>query len=347
MDTRKHTLAELADFLSAKYKGDPNCEVTRIAPLHEAKAGDLSFLNNTKYKKALSGTGASIVILAPNNVDACPTNCIIMDNPYIGYAKASVLFDHTPAQAQGIHPSAIVADDVLLGENVRIGPHVVIESGASLADNVQIGAGCVIGERCSIGQDSRLWANVTLYYGVTIGQRAIVHSGVVIGSDGFGIAKDKGKWNKVFQLGGVVIGDDVEIGANTTIDRGALNDTQIGHGVKLDNQIQIAHNVQIGDNTAIAACAGIAGSVKIGNDCVLGGGVGVSGHIEITDNVAVTGMSMVTRSLMKEDVYSSGTGLLNNKNWRRSVVRFRQLDEMARKLKLLEKLFDEKGVDKE
>ncbi len=340
MKNKPQSLVQLAKFLDATVHGDVDTVVTSIAPLHLAKAGQLSFLDNRRYKKSLAQTQASIVILAPENVSACPTNALVMDNPYIGYAKASVLFDHTPQEHSGIHPTAIIADDAMIADTVRIGPHCVVESGVMLEDNVQLGANCVIGERSKIKANTRLWANVTVYHGSLIGERALIHSGVVIGSDGFGMAKDKGVWHKIFQLGNVVIGNDVEIGANTTIDRGALEDTTIADGVKLDNQIQIAHNVKIGKNTAIAACTGISGSTVIGEDCIIGGGTGISGHIEIADNVAVTGMSMVTRSLLKEDVYSSGTGLLNNKVWRKSVIRFRQLDEMAKKLKQLERLLD-------
>lgn len=314
-----HTLQTIADTIGATLKGDGAIEIERISPLQSAIAGSVSFLANKKYQAQLSETKASGVILAANMADSCPTACLIVDNPYLGFARAAALFDNTPTPVAGVHPKAAVA------ASATIHPSAMIE------------AGCVIGENCMIGEGAHLHPNVTLYHGVTIGARVTLHAGVVIGADGFGMAKDEqGAWLKVPQLGGVIIEDDVDVGANTTIDRGALEDTVICQGAKLDNQIQIAHNVKIGAYTAIAGCVGIAGSTRIGKRCLIGGGACIDGHLSICDGTMIGGMAMVTRSITEPGMYASGTGLMPYRPWRKSVARFKQLDELAHRIKTLE-----------
>ena len=270
-------------------------------------------------------------------LELCNTNALVLDNPYLGYAKVSSLFDTLPAACQQVHERAWVSKSAQLGQGVTVGANAVIEDNAVIGDFAVIGPGSVVGARSRIGKNTRLHANVSLYHDVVIGERCIVHSGAVIGADGFGFAPEKGVWHKISQIGGVTIGNDVEIGANTSIDRGALSDTCIGNGVKLDNQIQIAHNVQVGDNAAMAACVGIAGSTKIGANVTLSGGVGVSGHLEIADGTHITAMSIVTKSITEAGSYSSGTAMAPSAEWKKSAARFRQLDEMAKKIKALEK----------
>jgi len=254
------------------------------------------------------------------------------------------LLDTTPKSASGIHPSAVIADDVTIGEQVSIGANVVIESGVTLGDYVSIGAGCFIGINVSIGTNTQLWSNVSLYHNVTIGHHCLVQANTVIGSDGFGYAPvdEQYKWHKIPQLGSVVIGDHVEIGASTTIDRGALEDTIIKDGVILDNQIQIAHNVVIGENTAMAACSVIAGSTVIGKNCTIAGLVGINGHISVADNCVFTGMSLVTKNIREAGVYSSGMPVEQNSKWRKTNARVKRLDSLTKRVKVLEKLLENK-----
>ena len=330
------TLGDLAARLQVELRGDPAISIIGLATLGSAGAGQLSFLANPLYRGQLANTGATAVIVHPDLADECPGACLLSQNPYLTYAKASHLFDRRPRQATGVHPGARVADDVRLGDGCRIGPNVVIESGAVLGRGVEVGPGTVIGANARIGDDCLFHANTTLYHGVIMGDRCVVHSGVVIGADGFGFANEQGRWYKIAQLGGVRIGNDVEIGANTTIDRGALQDTLIGDGVILDNQIQIAHNVEIGEGTAIAGCTGIAGSTRIGKYCTIAGAVGIAGHIEIADRVHLTMRSAITKSISEPGSYSSGTAMSTTAEWRKNAARFRHLDEMARKIRALE-----------
>lgn len=331
------TLAEIAAFLGAELIGDGTAEITGLATLADSKAGQLSFLANPAYRDQLAGSGASAVILHRSMLELCKTNALVLDNPYLGYAKVSSLFDTLPAACQQVHERAWVSKSAQLGQGVTVGANAVIEDNAVIGDFAMIGPGSVVGARSRVGQHSRLHANVSLYHDVEIGERCIIHSGAVIGADGFGFAPDKGQWHKIRQIGGVKIGNDVEIGANTSIDRGALSDTCIGNGVKLDNQIQIGHNVQVGDNAAMAACVGIAGSTKIGANVTLSGGVGVAGHLDIADGTHITAMSIVTKSITEAGSYSSGTAMAPSAEWKKSAARFRQLDEMAKKIKALEK----------
>lgn len=331
------TLGELAEQLGATLRGDAATLVSGLATLQDAAPDQLSFLANAQYRKYLQDSRAAAVLLTPRDAEDYPGAALIVANPYLAYARASHLFETRPDAPAGIHPTALVAADAQVDPSASIGAYVVIEQGARIGAGVVIGAQSCIGARSRIGAGGRLAPRVTLYHDVTIGERVVIQSGAVIGGEGFGFANEQGAWQKIAQIGGVRIGDDVEIGSNTTIDRGALSDTLIGNGVKLDNQIMIAHNVQIGDNTAMAGCVGISGSTKIGRNCMIAGGVGMVGHIEVCDNVFVTGMTMVTRSITEPGSYSSGTAMQNAADWRKSAARIRQLDDMARRLQQLEK----------
>lgn len=333
----KYTLAELAEKFEGIVKGNPQHMVCGLASLQTAAEEDLSFLANAQYKKFLSETKAGAVLLKKEQADFFEGNAILLDDPYLAYAKISYLFDTKPVSKPGIHPTAVVADTAKIDPTAAVEAYAVIESDAVIGAGVTIGAHCFIGARCVIGEEGWLAPRVTLYHDVKIGKRVVIQSGAVLGGEGFGFAVDKGDWFRIAQIGGVTLGDDVEIGANTTVDRGALADTVIGNDVKLDNQIMIGHNVQVGDHTAMAACVGISGSTKIGKRCIIGGSVGMAGHLEICDNVMLTGMTMVTRSISEPGTYSSGTSMQTSTEWRKSVARFRHLDEMARKIQQLEK----------
>jgi UDP-3-O-[3-hydroxymyristoyl] glucosamine N-acyltransferase len=333
-----YTLGELAERLDARVVGDANVRVSGLSTLTDAGSTDLAFLANRAYLKYLAETHAGAVLVHPEHGESCPCPRLELDNPYLGYAKLSRLFDPLVNQSsRGVHSTASVSPTAIVGERVEIGAYCVIEDGVEVADDCVVGAGSFVGADTRIGKGSRLHANVTLYHGVVVGERVILHSGCVIGGDGFGFAHDGKQWEKIAQLGGVILGDDVEVGSCSSIDRGALGDTLIGNGVKIDSQVQIAHNVQIGDHSALAGCVGIAGSTKVGRHCLLGGGVGLSGHLTLADGVQVTGMSLVTNSIHDPGVYSSGTGSMSNSQWRRNAVRFKQLDEIAKRLTRLER----------
>ncbi|RVU86022.1 UDP-3-O-(3-hydroxymyristoyl)glucosamine N-acyltransferase [Leucothrix sargassi] len=337
------SLADLANTIGATVNGEPTTQVSTVAAFENATAGDITFITHEKYLSKLPTCEASVLI-APSKLDvsAFSGDVLVHDNPYLAYAKTvQALYPERP-QADGIHASAVIADDVVLGDDVRIGPNAVIEEGAVLGDRVTVGANCFVGANVLLGDDVRLMPNVTLYQEVSLGKRTRIHSGVVIGADGFGYAPDKGVWNKIPQVGSVRIGDDVEIGANTTIDRGALTDTVIGNGVILDNQIQIGHNVVVGDHTAMAGAVAVGGSAVIGKHCQIGGGSGIAGHINIADNVIIMGMGMVTGSVKEPGLYSSGTGLSETKTWRRNAVRFNQLDDLFKSVRDLKKLIQSK-----
>ncbi len=338
-------LGQLAEFLGATLRGDPEKQITGLATLQEAGPAQLSFLANPQYRKFLAGSQAAALLLKEADAEGFAGNALVVPDPYLAYARISHLFDPKPKAAAGIHPSAVIADDAVVDPTACIGPFVVIEAGARIAAQVTLGAHCFIGARSEIGEGGWLAPRVTLYHDVHIGKRVVIQSGAVLGGEGFGFANEKGIWQKIAQIGGVTIGDDVEIGVNTAIDRGALADTVIGNGVKLDNQIQIAHNVQVGDHTAMAACVGISGSTKIGKHCMLAGGVGLVGHIDICDNVFLTGMTMVTHSITEPGAYSSGTAMQPAAEWRKSAARIRQLDDIARRLKQLEKRVGEVTPD--
>ncbi|MDY0068375.1 MAG: UDP-3-O-(3-hydroxymyristoyl)glucosamine N-acyltransferase [Porticoccaceae bacterium] len=335
--TTSFALRELADYLKADLQGDPGVHIHRLNTLKDAGPGELAFLASRAYQSQLAATRASAVILAPRDAGACPCAALIHPNPYVAYARVSALFDPAPVVVAGIHPSAVVDGSAQVDPSAAVGPHGVVGAGVRIGAGTVIGAGCVIGEDAVIGDHCHLHANVTLYHGVSLGHRVVIHGGAVIGADGFGFANGAGRWVKIHQLGSVEIGDDVEIGAGTTIDRGALGNTVIGNNVIIDNLVQIAHNVRIGDHSALAGCAAIAGSTVVGARCVLGGGAGLVGHIELCDGVTVTARSMITHSITRPGVYSSGTPFDDNGAWKRNAVRFGQLDDMARRLRALEK----------
>ncbi len=331
------TLDEVAKIVDGKCVGDPLVKISGLSGLDQASGTHLSFLADPSYKPFLATTKAACVIITKDLVDRCLVNSIVVPNPYVAYALISKQFDTTPKPIIGVHPTAVVSDGVALGDSVSIGPNSVLYPGVVLGNNVVVGANCVIRDSVTIDDGTVLQDNISIYYGVQIGRRVRIHSGAVIGSDGFGIAKDKGVWHKIAQLGIVVIHDDVEIGANTAIDRGALGNTIIGKGVQLDNQIQIGHNVTIGTNTAVAGCAGIAGSTKIGKDCFIGGGVGFSGHSEIADNVSIGAFTGVRGSIKKEGIYSAAIGCLEITKWRKIEARLRRLDKYMQSLLQLER----------
>lgn len=346
-----YTLAEIAKHIGAELvtkdsavSATDETKVTGLATLANATTAQIAFLANSKYLTQLATTQATAVILSPQAVDDCPVAALVMDNPYMGYALLANLLDTTPKAADAIHASAVIAEDVMLGENVSIGANTVIESGVKLEDGVTIGAGCFIGKGAHIGENTQLWSNVSVYHQVSIGHHCLIQANTVIGSDGFGYAPvDKAqKWLKIPQLGSVVIGNNVEIGASTTIDRGALEDTIIKDGVILDNQIQIAHNVIIGENTAMAACSVIAGSTTIGKNCTIAGLVGINGHINIADDCVFTGMSMVTKNINDAGVYSSGMPVESNSKWHKTNARVKRLDSLTKRVKELEKLLENK-----
>lgn len=330
-------LDELAERIGAELRGAGDQEVERVASLPAAGPGDLSFLSSRSYRGQLPGTRASAVILGPEMAAECPCAALVMDDPYLGYALAAQALAGPPAAMRGVDPAATVAADAEVHPDAWVGPRAVVESGARLAAGAQVGPGCVVGRRARVGAGTRLSANVTVAAEVVLGARVLVQPGAVIGGDGFGFARDGERWVKIPQLGSVRVGDDVEIGANTTIDRGALDDTVIEDGVKLDNLVMIAHNVRVGAHTAIAGCVGIAGSTVIGQRCTLGGQVGVVGHLEIADDVHVTGATIVFQSITEPGVYSSGMPAQDNRGWRRNAPRLRQLDEMMKRLKALER----------
>jgi UDP-3-O-[3-hydroxymyristoyl] glucosamine N-acyltransferase len=335
---RQYTLAVLTQSLDVTLRGDPSCLITGVAPIQRAEPGQLTFLNNPLYRRYLDSTRASVVVLSEADSALCNTNAVISRHPYYTYAKIAAYFEEKPASPGGIHPLASIGKDCMIDPSACIGPHVAIGNGVQIGPGAVIGAGCVIGDEVILGEGTHLDARVVIYHHVHIGKRGHLYSGVVIGADGFGFAPYQGAWHKVPQLGRVIIGDDVEIGANTTIDRGALEDTVIEDGVKLDNLIQIGHNVKIGAHTVIAGCTGIAGSTEIGKHCMIGGGSCINGHIRIGDRVIITGMTGVDKSLTEPGMYSSGViGAMPSAAFRRQNARFFQLEKLMRRVKLLEK----------
>ncbi|EPS8492466.1 UDP-3-O-(3-hydroxymyristoyl)glucosamine N-acyltransferase [Yersinia enterocolitica] len=333
-------LADLAQQLDAQVHGDGDLVITGIASMHSAEPSQITFLSNSRYQEQLATCNAGAVVLTEADLPFCKSAALVVKNPYLTYARMAQIMDTTPQPAQDIAPSAVISPQATLGENVSIGANAVIESGVVLGDNVVIGAGCFIGKSTHIGAGSRLWANVSVYHEVVIGQNCLIQSGTVIGADGFGYANDRGNWIKIPQLGSVHIGDRVEIGACTTIDRGALDNTIIGNGVIIDNQCQIAHNVVIGDNTAVAGGVIMAGSLKVGRYCMIGGASVINGHMEICDKVTITGMGMVMRPITEPGLYSSGIPLQPNKVWRKTAALVMNIDGINKRLKAIERKID-------
>lgn len=332
-----YSLHELADRFDCKIQGDSETTIQTVCTLQHGKPQAITFLANPKYRKYLGLTSAAAVILKEQDANQCPVAALINDNPYACYARIAHLLTAGKKPAGTIHPSAIIDGSATLGTGVEIGPYTVVGAGTVIGEHCRIGPGCTISEDVTIGAHSYLHSNISIYHGCQIGQRALIHAAVVIGSDGFGIAQDNGEWVKVPQLGRVIIGDDVELGASTTIDRGAIEDTVIEDGVKLDNQIQIGHNVHLGAHTAIAGCVGVAGSAEIGKRCTIAAMTLILGHIKLADDVHITAQSMVTKSISKAGVYSSGTPLQNNAQWKRNFIRFGQLDDLAKRVSRVEK----------
>lgn len=336
------TLAQLAEITGGELHGDSAATVSMVAPMDKAQEGHVTFLSNPKYAKHLDQCQATVVMVKAAQKEQCVGNVLVVDDPYVAFAKVAQALDTTPSPAQDIAPTAVISETASLGNNVSIGANAVIEAGVSLGDNVVIGAGCFIGKNASIGANTKLWANVTIYHDVVMGTDCLVQSSTVIGADGFGYANEKGEWIKIPQLGTVRIGNRVEIGACTTIDRGALEDTVVEDNVILDNQLQIAHNVHIGYGTAMAGGTIVAGSTTIGKYCIIGGGSVINGHIEIADGVTITGMGMVMRGISEKGMYSSGIPLQPNKEWRKTATRVHRIDEMNKRLKALEKQLEQK-----
>lgn len=337
MQSKSYTLAELARELEAELKGDPEYRITGVNALKLAGPCEAAFIANPRFRAQLADCRAGVVVLKADWCSETAANKLVMANPYLGFARLTQLFDCRRSAPRGVHSSAQIGADTRIPESACIGANVVIGEDVVVGEGVVIGANSVIGDGSAIGDRTELHANVTVYHGVTIGCDSILHSGAVIGADGFGFAPDQNQWHKIHQLGGVVIGDRVEIGAGTTIDRGALGDTEIADGVKIDNLVMIAHNVRIGKNTAIAGQVGIAGSSTVGENCTIAGQVGIAGHVSIADGVHFTGKSLVSGDISEPGVYSSGTPLAPTAEWRRNAVRFRQLDALAARVKKLEK----------
>jgi UDP-3-O-[3-hydroxymyristoyl] glucosamine N-acyltransferase len=324
------TLREIVARLGGEAVGEVGAPLTGVATLDSAGPRDIAFLANPKYRGRLAGTRAGAVILGPGDRDASSIPRIVSDNPYAYYARTVALFHPERAARPGIHPFAQVDAGADVDAGAEIGAFAVIGGGCAIGKGAVIGSHSVLGERVAVGEGTRLHPRVTVYDGCSIGARCIVHSGVVIGADGFGMARDAGRWVKIPQIGGVRIGDDVEIGANTTIDRGALDDTVIEEGVKLDNQIQVGHNVVIGAHTVVAGCTGISGSVTIGRDCLIGGGVGIVGHLSITDRVTISGFTLVTKSITEPGTYTSGMPFMPHSEWLKNAVHLRRLAEIVK-----------------
>ncbi|QHG86602.1 UDP-3-O-(3-hydroxymyristoyl)glucosamine N-acyltransferase [Xanthomonas sp. NCPPB 1638] len=325
-------IKEIAERFGLAMQGDGTIKIDGVATLSTAGPGQLSFLSNPRYRPQLAQTQAAVVVLRADDAEAAQGTALIAKDPYTAFAKIAALFDVPPVRAPGIHPSAVIDPTAQVAPGAHVGPFVSIGARSRVGDGCVIGTGSIVGEDCVVGDGSELLARVTLVTRVRLGKRVRIHPGAVIGADGFGLAMDAGHWIKVPQLGGVVIGDDCEIGANTCIDRGALEDTVLEEDVRVDNLVQIAHNCRIGAHSAIAGCTGIAGSAKIGRYCLLGGHVGVVGHLEICDKVVITGKSVVRNSIHEPGEYSSGTPLTDNRTWRKNAARFKQLDALARRI---------------
>lgn len=330
-------LSDLAEETGARLVGEGDCLIERVSEISMAGDGDIAFVSNPKYREFLEKTGASAVILKSDLLESCPASSLVTDNPRLVYAKVANILHPPTAMETGIADTAIIANDADVDKAACIAAGAIVASNAVIKAGAQIGSGSVVEHGAVIGANTIVKANVTVGYGCTVGDDCILHSGIVIGADGFGFVKDGETYLKIPQLGFVHIGNNVEIGANTTIDRGALENTVIGDGVKLDNQIQIAHGVTIGANTVISAATAIAGSTHIGSNCLIGGLVGIIEHLTIADNVMITGRAMVTRSIPAAGSYSSGTTVDTTENWRKNSARFRQLDKMAKRIAILEK----------
>ena len=330
-------LLEIAQKLGAKLIGDGQIDIVKVANLKTASQNEISFLSDSRYKEVLESSKAGAVIVKEEDAPHVKSQALVLKDPYVGFAKVAQLLDTTPPVAVGVSQSAKVASTATLGENVALGENVVIMDGAVIGSNVQIAANCVIGPKAKIGSYTKIYPNVSIYHGVEIGEHCLIQSGTVIGGDGFGYANENGKWLKIPQTGTVKVGNFVEIGACTCIDRGALDDTIIEDNVIIDNLCQVAHNVHIGYGTAIAGGTVFAGSVTIGKFCIIGGTSVFNGHIKICDMVTISGMCMVMRSIDKPGVYSSGIPAQTNKEWRITASRVLHINDMYHKVNAMEK----------
>jgi len=339
------SLTQLAKELGADLRlapgVDPALEITGLNTLQEATSEQLTFLANPSYRRFLNATEAGAVLVTGEFAAECPVSTLCVDNPYLAFARASALFNTAPEAEPGVHSAAVIHPKATVDPTASVAAGAIVEAFAVIGPRAVVGANCFVGEGSTLGEGSCLYAGAIVHHGCRIGRNCIIHSQVVVGADGFGFAPHRGEWIKIYQLGGVEIGDEVEIGANTCVDRGALGDTVVGRGVKIDNLVQIAHNVRIGDYSAIAACTGIAGSAIIGKNCALGGSSRIAGHVTIADGCQVTANTFVTKSIESPGIYSGGLPFSDSQTWRRNAVRFGQLDKMARKLKDLEKQLED------
>ena len=331
-----YRLCELVERFGGELRGDPELLIRQVATLETAGAGQISFFSNIRYRKQLEQTRAAAVIVPADVADAVTCSRIVCKDPYAYFARVSVLLNPPAAVAPGVDPSASIHPTAKVAQSARIGAFASIGPRAQVGEGTLVEAGVCLGENSVVGRDCRLYSGVVVYHDCVIGQRVILHSGVIIGADGFGLAWDAGRWNKIPQIGRVVIGDDVEIGANTTIDRGALDDTVLEEGVKLDNQIQIGHNCRIGAHTAMAGCAGIAGSTRVGRYCRIGGGAIIAGHLEIADRVEIAGGAAVPKSILQPGTYSSFLPAAPHREWLRTAAHIRHLDALVERVRTLE-----------
>jgi len=331
-----YRLADIAAQLGGRVLGNGEASVAQVATLENAQSSHISFLANSKYRVQLANTCAGAVILGEADAQATDLPRIVSDNPYAYFAKVSALLNPLPEARPGVHSAAVIGAGAQIDATASIAAMAVIGEGATIGAHSVIGEGCCIGANTVIGSRARLYPGVVIYHDCIIGDNLIAHSGAVIGSDGFGIAMDEGRWIKIPQIGRVVIGNDVEIGANTTIDRGALDDTVIEDGVKLDNQIQVAHNVRIGAHTAIAGCAGIAGSAVIGRYCLIGGGARILGHLQLADHVEIAAHTLVGKSIREAGSYAAIFPFSKTEDWRKNAAHLRHLDDLVKRVKTLE-----------
>ena len=343
---RSFRLADIVGRFGGELIGEGETVVAQVATLASAGSSDISFLSSGKYRHQLQDSRAAAVILGKADREATDKPRIVCDNPYVYFAKVSSFLNPAPQPGAGVHPNSVVEEGAQIASSASIGPFCCIEKGAKIGEHAVIGASCSIGQNVRIGSHVRLYAGVSIYHDCVVGNNCIIHSGAVIGADGFGIAMDEGKWLKIPQIGSVLIGSDVEIGANTTIDRGALDDTIIEDGVKIDNQVQVAHNVSIGAHTAIAGCTGIAGSTKIGRYCKIGGSGMILGHLSIVDHVDISAGTMITKSIDAPGAYTAIYPFAPHREWLKNTAHLRHLHELAEKVRRLEEEIESMGRKK-
>ena len=345
MNKKNYTLREIADYVAGELEGDCHYEIDGIGSISSAKQTQITFLASDKYLSQLKETNAGAVLLKRSDKVAFTGNVVFVDDPYLCFAKLSQLFDPRPRRQSGIHHTAVISDSATVADSASIGPNCYIGDHVTVGENTEIYPNVSVCENTNIGDHCLIYANVSIYSNVQIGDHVLIHSNTVIGSDGFGFAPSSEGWQKIHQLGGVEIGEHVEIGASCAIDRGALGNTVIESGVIIDNLVHIAHNVVIGEGTALAGCVGIAGSTKLGKRCIVAGAVAINGHIEIADGTQFHGGTVVTRGNSEPGVYASTAPLQEVKSWRKNTVRHRQLDRLFNRVTQLEKKIDRKQLE--